>query len=663
MSTKAVQQQLAEQLENEEVQEILKTGTDLRQYSRQIEKEFKEVENRSIEDYIQESQNIASLHNQIGACDQILERMEDMLTSFQHVLSNISTEITTLQKNSVSMSVQLTNRQSIKVQLAQFIEDMAVPEEMIATILETPVTDKEFLNQLNHLNHKLTLIKELNFQESKSAQDVNDVLEKLKIKAMAKVRVYLLEQIYKFRKPMTNYQVTQNAMLKYKFFFEFTLSNERQVAQEICTEYMDTMSKIYYSYFKSYSSRLTLLKYEEAVAKDDLMGIEDTANRGIFTKSTALKNKSTVFTIGNRGEVLNQQLEAPILVPHAQLKNRYSFEALFRSEQYALVDNACREYLFVTEFFMVRGTHAQDLFNAIMGKTMTLMIKNLETYIHDCYDTIAMFLCIQLILRYQLMCHKRCVPALDKYWDMLQAEIWPRFEMVFRLNIQSIRECDPSKFNKELGPHYITRRYAEFSAAIVGISEHFPNEMVSRLLLELQNEVECFILRMAAIFPTRKEQLIYLINNYDLVLGILMERTRDNSKEAEAFREQLNARSSEYVDEILAPHFGGIIQFVKECEQYIEKDQMDECKRQERRSLSLVASFSANWKKALEEINREVLISFPSLVTGSTLLQLALASLIQYYQRFHKLLTPNARAQLTNTHVIMVEMKKYKCNY
>lgn len=53
---------------------------------------------------------------------------------------------------------------------------------------------------------------------------------------------------------------------------------------------------------------------------------------------------------------------------------QYTFEALFRSEQYALVDNACREYLFLTEFFMVRGAQAQDLFNQIMGKTMTLMI-------------------------------------------------------------------------------------------------------------------------------------------------------------------------------------------------------------------------------------------------------------------------------------------------
>lgn len=37
-------------------------------------------------------------------------------------------------------------------------------------------------------------------------------------------------------------------------------------------------------------------------------------------------------------------------------------------------DNACREYLFVTEFFMVRGSQAQELFNNIIGKTMSLLI-------------------------------------------------------------------------------------------------------------------------------------------------------------------------------------------------------------------------------------------------------------------------------------------------
>jgi len=70
--------QLKNNLDDEVVQEVLKTGTDLRQYSRQVEKELKEVENKSIKDYIKESQNIASLHNQIAACDSILEVRKDI---------------------------------------------------------------------------------------------------------------------------------------------------------------------------------------------------------------------------------------------------------------------------------------------------------------------------------------------------------------------------------------------------------------------------------------------------------------------------------------------------------------------------------------------------------------------------------------------------------
>lgn len=66
-------EELPQELGDDVVQEVLKTGTDLRQYSRQIEKELKEVENKSIQDYIKESENIASLHNQIAACDNILE--------------------------------------------------------------------------------------------------------------------------------------------------------------------------------------------------------------------------------------------------------------------------------------------------------------------------------------------------------------------------------------------------------------------------------------------------------------------------------------------------------------------------------------------------------------------------------------------------------------
>ncbi|CAH1787667.1 unnamed protein product [Owenia fusiformis] len=570
-------------LEDEIVKEALKTGVDLRQYSREVEKELLDVENASIQDYIKEGQNIASLHKQIAACDTILERMESMLHTFQNDLGSISNEIQSLQEQSIAMNVKLKNRQAVRGELSEFVDEMVVPESMITHILETPVTERGFLEQLQELNHKITFVKEQSFKEARSCGDVKDILEKLKMKAISKIREYLLNKIYTFKKPMTNYQIPQNAMLKFRFFNEFLMTNERHVAREIRDEYVDTMSKIYYSYFKSYTSRLMKLQFEELADKDDLMGVEDTAKRGFFSSKPSLKNRSTIFTLGQRGVVLAADLEAPIIVPHAAQKNeaKHSFESLFRSQQYALLDNCCREFLFLVDFFMVQQSSAQDLFNAIMGKTLSMFLKHMDTYTNDCFDSIAIFLCIHIIFRFQVIMHKRNVPALDKYWETLLEMLWPRLEMILEMNIQSIRECEPSKLGHiDVRPHYITRRYAEFSGAIVSINENFPNDRVNKLLAKLQTEVDNFVLRMAAEFPLRKEQLIFLINNYDMMLGVIMERTNEDSAESESFKQLLAARTQEFIEEILAPHFGGMMMFVKEVEAAVEKGNMDSLKNQ-----------------------------------------------------------------------------------
>lgn len=53
------------------------------------------------------------------------------------------------------------------------------------------------------------------------------------------------------------------------------------------------------------------------------------------------------------------------------------------------------------------------------------------------------------------MCHKRCVPALDEHWECLERILLPRFVHIVQLNINSIHDCDISKFQLELGPHYV----------------------------------------------------------------------------------------------------------------------------------------------------------------------------------------------------------------
>uniref|UniRef100_A0A8C6M9P3 Vacuolar protein sorting-associated protein 52 homolog n=1 Tax=Nothobranchius furzeri TaxID=105023 RepID=A0A8C6M9P3_NOTFU len=391
-------------LEDDLVKEALKTGVDLRQYSKQVEVELRKIEQASIKDYIKESQNIASLHNQITACDSILERMEGMLSGFQSDLSSISSEIQTLQQQSVSMNVRLKNRQAVRSHLSQLVDELVVPGAMISTILESPVTEQEFLEQLHELNSKINFAKELSFRETLACSDIQDIVDRLKVKAVSKIREFILQKIYSFRKPMTNYQIPQNTLLKYRFFYQFLLANERTVAKEIRDEYVDTMSKIYYSYFKSYSSRLLKVQYEEVADKDDLMGVEDTS-------------RNTIFTLGQRGAILSPaELEGPILVPHTAQRgdSRYPYETLFRSQHYALLDNGCREFLFLSDFFMVIGNSAFDLFNSIMGKTLGMFLKSMSTYVSDCYDSIAIFLCIHIILRFRAITTKRTIPALDK---------------------------------------------------------------------------------------------------------------------------------------------------------------------------------------------------------------------------------------------------------
>lgn len=46
-------------------------------------------------------------------------------------------------------------------------------------------------------------------------------------------------------------------------------------------------------------------------------------------------------------------------------------------------------------------------------------------------------------------------------------------------------------------------------------------------------------------------------------------------------RDLLTARTGEYVEEVLAPHFGGMITFVRDCENLVDKGQLDTFANQE----------------------------------------------------------------------------------
>ena len=309
------------------------------------------------------------------------------------------------------------------------------------------------------------------------------------------------------------------------------------------------------------------------------------------------------------------------------------------------------------------------MFTQVFGKTLHLLTKGVAQYVHDSYDSIALFLCLHLTFRFRELCHEqKDTKALDKYWDSLHALLWPRLQTVIKLNVQSVKECDPQKMKvTSLQPHYVTRRYGEFSSAFISINEKFPENDLSAILFDMEQEIGNFIMKMASSFQQRKEQLIFVINNYDIILSIMSEKTKEESKEVEFFQSQDSSRKAEYVEVVLEPHFGDLMKFVKHVEAQrigggsgeMDKDQIGR----------IIVGFNARWKNSLDAINKEVLNSFPNFKNGTEILQLALTQFVQYYHRFHKIVSgdsskasPN-RDQLLNIHQLMVEVKKYKPSF
>uniref|UniRef100_A0A914LIJ3 Vacuolar protein sorting-associated protein 52 homolog n=1 Tax=Meloidogyne incognita TaxID=6306 RepID=A0A914LIJ3_MELIC len=314
------------------------------------------------------------------------------------------------------------------------------------------------------------------------------------------------------------------------------------VAYEIKDEYVDTTSKMFFTYFKAYVTRLFKLLMSDKATKFDLLGKDDTCFKqpttlsnlpNIFTSSSKThqqhqqhKGQATVFSLGNRQNALLDDILAPLIVPNVAQENNetFQFESLFRSVQYAIVDHCSREYLFLCDFFLVTDQSAVDLFTHVMGRSITLLLKTLEERINLNYDAISLFICICFCTKYRQLMISRGVLAIETYWENVEKMLWDRFEVVMKSHNESIRQLDVRKMTVDTRPHYVIRRYAELTSSLLVCSDLAYKKINSQLIAILsrqQAEIEGLLNRLATQLKTKKERLVFQINNYDVILTVL----------------------------------------------------------------------------------------------------------------------------------------------
>ena len=59
---------------------------------------------------------------------------------------------------------------------------------------------------------------------------------------------------------------------------------------------------------------------------------------------------------------------------------------------------------------------------------------------------------------------------------------------------------------------------------------------------------------------------------------VTQEKTREDSRECERLKELLGQRTGEYIEEVLAPHFGGMLTFVRETDHLITSNNTEALK-------------------------------------------------------------------------------------
>lgn len=202
-------------------------------------------------------------------------------------------------------------------------------------------------------------------------------------------------------------------------------------------------------------------------------------------------------------------------------------------------------------------------------------------------------------------------------------------------------------------------------------------ESAGDLLLDdlntMQKEIVMLLERLSDKQSLPKHRIVFLINNYDLILSLFQERRRDEYRDQ--FATLLMQQRELFVEQELMHSFSKIIAFVQQTEQHFANHMStgggtsSSVKEQVNMKVveTLVRDFSSTWKNGIQLINANVLTYFSNFRNGMEILKQVLTQLLLYYTRFQDLLRkiwrntkpPTFSKDLVSTSLILTEIKKY----
>jgi len=591
----------------------------LKRRAREVETKLADVERRSVDEHAAECENLLALKDEVDACARILSSLQSKVESFQDNLGRISSDIRGLQRQSVELRVRTRNRVNAEAALGRVVQSLAIEPSLINAVFNAEdVANDDFLDALESLDAKLCAIGDMKTSDGSSPRilAVNDVapeLERLRVKACARVWKFLHGELSDLAKPLANVQQTQERVLiRYVPLIQFLRKHGKEVYWEIKALYVDVVSKSIKASVASYLEQLDKLAGRGVPAVDlasptvsrdahadgaGATGVGALTGMFAFASSNAAAANWTrdevegAFKLGNRLETVRAAETEPPLVVHVKsdkvTQSTQSIEELFRSANRLLIDTATFEYTFCEQFW--RGE--REVFESVFSPALATFNDFSSICVSRASrDAIGLLILICVNDAHRRVMSMRRIPALDGYFDGVNLNAWPRFKAVCDAHVQSLIDMKDSFEPKPEAPSYVVKRFVELTLALTnlayatrvnGAASSSTKSQVDLILDRARRAMnECVSSKLCASLQG-VEKSAYVIKSYDVVCSALsaLALARDDEDEDEHeehysasepsnelaslqyFESKLSEETTKYVDKVVASHFGELTRF------------------------------------------------------------------------------------------------------
>lgn len=528
------------------VAEVLKNGIDLSNFSQQIDSELTEMEIKSTNDYLDQLKNSKFIVEDIRACDSTLSIIEELLKKFHGTLSQLSTDISTLQAKSHDITIKLQNRKNLEENLGTFAKNVTLSQEFINTIVEGNVNE-EFMKCLDELHVKLQNIKDKKYSLTNAAQEVSLPLEKLRIKASNNIRVWITDRINEMKTLYGTEQINiQNKMLKHQSLITFIKLNSIEYEQPIRNYYSAVMSRIYVENFKELTKRVTSQMSNGSPVNETIINSNQT---GFWKGSNTTGESSSIFVLGDRTKLLNE-VSAP---PQAFGDGSCYVESLVRSLYQILIDAFTHEFNFTSNYFSNTN---------VASRIFSETTKFLETYMNGLLDSTNDPVSIVIMIIYikanidEMI--SRNIDKINTHLNLIMNKLKERYNTIMNNNINAAKSVDVIQFHTN--SRIMVKKYSELVRSLTFFLSKNIDEIILPNFKTLCETVNTLLIKLSGTERTNEARFSFLNNSYYQI--VLFLNSAGGGPFLNDYIAKLERSQIDFVDAVLDTQFPSLFKTV-----------------------------------------------------------------------------------------------------